>query len=240
LRISDDTAGTLFRVACCFAFDPDSTFEEAYPPIELNAPALISSNIVARKGAMLETLTGRLKWERTVGGIRVEIPAHLSAKSGLNSISLGLVWLWIIGEDLFRWAMEAAHVSEPHWDRSATLLLIPLLILCWFLWIILTSTRLTLSADLLAIEYHVFGIHWLSWRCPTSLLHNPRYYRKSPGAPSFWSGPPELRIDRDYRTKVLAVRVNQDESDALVARMMEVYPFPKYLPTESAAGATAG
>jgi hypothetical protein len=49
-----------------------------------------------------------------------------------------------------------------------------------------------------------------------------------------------LRIDRDYRTKVLAVRVNQVESDALVARMMEVYPFPKYLPTESAAGATAG
>jgi hypothetical protein len=50
---------------------------------------------------------------------------------------------------------------------------------------------------------------------------------------------PELQIDRDYRTRVLAVGVDQAEAEAVIARMMEVYPFPKYLPNESAAGVQA-
>jgi hypothetical protein len=218
------------------AFDPVSTSLQPDPPRELQEFALILDNIEMRKGTMLETLTGRLKWEPIEDGIRVEIPAHLSAKSGLHSLQLGLIWLWVVGLDVVRWIMNAEHLSPPGWYR-ATSLGLALLILCWILWTVLTSTRLVLSADLLAIEYLFFGIRWLSWRCPTSLLHNPRFNQKNLGVPPFWSGPPELRIDRDYRTLVLAVGVNQAEGKALIAKMMEVYPFPKYLPNESAAGA---
>ncbi|MGA7339631.1 MAG: hypothetical protein WBE72_20215 [Terracidiphilus sp.] len=185
---------------------------------------------------MLETLAGRLKWERTEDGISIEIPAHLSTKSWMRSLLLGLVWLYVLGIDVVRWIMNARHVSPSRWYLATTLGL-ALLILCGFLWTILTYTRLVLSADLLAIEYGVLGIRWLSRRCPTCLLHNPRFSRKKSGIPSFFSGPPELQIDRDYRTVVLAVGVNQVEGEALIAKMMEVYPFSKYLPNESAAGA---
>jgi len=186
---------------------------------------------------MLETLAGRLKWEATNDGICVGIPAHLSAKGWLFPPSFGLVWLWLMGEDAVRWAVNSAHVSAPRWSFMASLLAIPVLILCWFLWIILTSTRIVLSADIMAIEYRVLGVRWLSLRYPNPLLHNPRLSRKNTVFPASLS---ELQIDRDYRTKALAVGVVQAEAEAVIAKMMEVYPFPKYLPNESATEFAAG
>lgn len=186
---------------------------------------------------MLETLAGVLKWERTVTGIRVEIPAPLSPKSGLYTILLGIAWLWLLAGDVLRWVMDARHMSGYDRAYSGLSILCALAILASFLWIILTSTRIVLSPDRMAIEYHVHGVRWLSRRCPTCLLHNPRLVRNAEGLPGFFRHPWQVQIDRDYRTKVLAVGVDPTEGEALIVKLKEVYPFPKYLPVGSAAGA---
>ncbi|MGB7267104.1 MAG: hypothetical protein WBC92_16430, partial [Terracidiphilus sp.] len=38
-------------------------------------------------------------------------------------------------------------------------------------------------------------------------------------------------------TRSFGAGIGEEEADALIARMMEVYPFPKPSPTESASGA---
>jgi hypothetical protein len=185
---------------------------------------------------MLETLAGRLKWERTKNGICVEIPARLSAtKEGFDSITLSIIWLWVLGVDVLRWGFERSRADVSLREFLNVADLIPFFILGWAVWVFLTSTRLSLDPDQLTMEYCVFGFRWLSRESPTRLLHNPRFtQQRYAGLQVLGSKWTALQIDSDYSTRNLAIRVTETEAGTLIAKMMEVYPFPKYLPSESA------
>lgn len=182
---------------------------------------------------MLETLAGRLKWERTGDGIRVEIPARLTSKERLYTFSLGLVWSSLLLGDILRWFFEGSHSVWAQWLGRGGMDSIVVLVLAWSAWFALTSVRLLLDPVSLKLEYCVFGIRWLSHRNSTRLLHNLRFKGRSSRIPRFLGNLPELQIDEDYRTRTLAVGVTREEADALIATMNEVFPFPKYLPSES-------
>lgn len=184
---------------------------------------------------MLETLEGRLKWERTEEGIRVEIPARLTAKEGPYALSLGSIWLSLLIGDLLRWLFEGSHPVWAHWFHRSAVDSIPVIALAWTAWVALTSVRLVLDPSTLRLEYRVIGIRWLCLQTSTRLLHNPRFRGTSARIPRFLGSRPELQIDRDYRTRTLAVGTTEEEATALIAKMMGVYPFPKYLATETAA-----
>jgi hypothetical protein len=43
----------------------------------------------------------------------------------------------------------------------------------------------------------------------------------------------------DNQVRSLGIGIGGEEADALIAKMMAIYPFPERLPTKSAAGAEA-
>ena len=191
---------------------------------------------MARVEKLIETLTGRLKWEQSRGNLCIDIPARLSAKKELYSLLLSAVWLFVVGYDISRWSFRAISKNRTPWPDGLDL--IPLFLLLCSVFVILTSSRLLLSNDVLRLEYRVFGVGWRARQFPTRLLHNLRYSGRSGGMQAIWNAS-ELRIDQDYRTVVLAVGLDATESTALIAKLMAEFHFPKYLPGESGAESQA-
>jgi len=188
----------------------------------------------------METLVGRLNWEPMPDRIRVRIPAWLSWKSDLISRLMLILWLSIFtghagDEIIFPHYSGALHVEHALMQSF-----IPLLLLLLLLCLLVTSTVIALDRRYMTIEYWAFGFRW--WRRPIQahLLH---YLRLAAPPGSCLRDTPskriQVQIDRDYRTCVLAIRLTEPEAEALIAVMMKAYPFPKYLPAESATEAEA-
>jgi hypothetical protein len=79
----------------------------------------------------------------------------------------------------------------------------------------------------LSLYYARFGRKGIS---ATSRLSGLRFVPSEYGISVGDQSRVELRTDN--ATRSFGVGISEEEADALIAKMMEVYPFPEYLPTD--------
>jgi hypothetical protein len=180
---------------------------------------------------MLEKLAGRLIWERTGSGIRVEI----SARAGWMLAFLCL-WLALFGG--IGGALEFKAFNEG--DPSTFMLIWGL---AWLvgvgvgagllIWSLGGRTMLLLNQTEMTIQHRVMGFEWDKRTYATSQVCNLRY------VPSFkssgWSGSnyeqtyhqSQIRFEAEDKTRSFASGLSDIEAFALIDKMLEIYNFPK-------------
>ncbi len=177
---------------------------------------------------MLETLAGRLKWERTEDGIRVEMPdpAPFAEFLGLAVVAAFPFVVYALFGGFRRpprdwWALVivvavASLLTVPHGIeiRGRKRLLI------------LTSTALTVTT----IE-----------RCPksrTQLTYTVWNLRSNPRVSLTGKEYPQqiqVQIDSTSGTWTIGERLTETEAAALISKMMEAFAFPDWMPAYKAA-----
>jgi hypothetical protein len=177
---------------------------------------------------MLEKLAGRLKWEQSGSGIRVEIPVRLDWWVLFLAI---LVILWIAGEVFYQVsALAATGLPSLVWIGIACGSAGSCIVACWILWGLTGKTVLTLNASQMKLQRRVAGVEWDRRVFTPDDVHNLRYI-----PPAYiWA----FRTDTDrntskiqFQAKGKTVRfargITEREAGALIGRMLEVYNFPK-------------
>jgi hypothetical protein len=190
-----------------------------------------------KEGAMFETLAGRLKWERTDHGIRVEyrMRGDYSAmweffKGGWRNDLPALLFLaaiFLVADFLARHRHTAGWWSARWWADPLSLLIGTML--GRLLSILANRTILTLDPTKLELEFRRWN--WKRGRETylTTHLHDLRFAKSTRGAET-QNGLRlnEIQFDDYLATQYFATGITQEEATALIAKMMEVYPFPKY------------
>lgn len=172
---------------------------------------------------MLEKLVGRLKWERTGNGIRVEIPAQLNW-----TVVFFLVWLagWTMaGRSVL--AKTLAKPSPPAFDF--------LWLVGWafgecfvavsIIWSLTGRTALEMDPCQLAITRQVLGIRISRRIFSTTDVRNLRY--NPIGNRRRHSYQSRIKFEADSRTCSFGAGLEDAEAFALIDKMLEVYKFPK-------------
>jgi hypothetical protein len=183
---------------------------------------------------MLETLAGRLKWERTSDGIRVVIPVRVP-------------WLLTLsGIFLFTFPSSTVDVFSKHRGFTGPVSFIQFWILLgsgiclgvlWFTMIFTIKQVLTLNPAEMTIQVRTLGIGVRKRTVATNRLHYLRFEPSEYGDSASFNNMSRIQIDRDGKTRNFAFGITEQEADALIEKMMEVYKFPKYPKTDTAAPA---
>jgi hypothetical protein len=180
---------------------------------------------------MQDTLEGRLKWERTPGGIFVSIPVRRGASTAGYAL---LVLLWLTIASVHYWHL----FTNPRLDSPRVLFqLIAIGIyvlgffffLGWLAWTVTGETVLLLDSDEMKIQQRAMGIELSSRKFRTSDVHSFNFVRPK----HFWA----LRADTDPSSSRIrfsvggkfhyfARGISETEAYALVERMVEIYRFP--------------
>jgi len=180
---------------------------------------------------MREKLAGRLEWERTGVGIRIEIPSQ----AGWLAVFFGF---WLTVWSATGWFF-AARISTAENPENVPLIFAVAWALAWVLILIAIivclagRTTLTLDQSEMAIQRRVLRMEWDRRRFATKDVLNLRYI------PSFslrgWEGTTystytsasQIRFEADGKTRKFASGISDIEAFALIDRMLEVYNFPK-------------
>jgi len=96
-----------------------------------------------------------------------------------------------------------------------------------------THKTLVLDPSGLTIKVRsLFGAVSSKWDYAIAELHNLRFVAYSKRASVRNEDlQNEIQVDKDYDTRSFFAGITEEEASALIARMMEIYPFPKYLPS---------
>lgn len=181
---------------------------------------------------MFETLAGRLKWERMDHGIRVAIPTRVSWFNLLQGL-----WLLILPHFTYEVFWKSGHGPALE-SRSFTPEWIGLALFVF--WIALFRTHkslLTLTPTEMRVEKRALGSRLRITITATSRLSDLRFVPSQYGLSVDALSRVQFRMDNQVRS--LGIGIGGEEADALIAKMMAIYPFPERLPTKSAAGAEA-
>ncbi|MGA3370408.1 MAG: hypothetical protein ABSC48_01470 [Terracidiphilus sp.] len=185
---------------------------------------------------MLETLAGRLKWERTGDGIRVVIPVRVDWFSAMTGISLWMLpysTLWVVTQFIHLSTRTSLALSSiAVWIGAC-------LVILWYTMIFTIKHVLTLNPAEMTIQMRFFGIRVRQRTIATSRFHNLRYAASEYGDWASLNSMRRIEIDRDSKTRKFAFGITEKEADALIEKMMEVYNFPKYPQADSAPAVTA-
>jgi hypothetical protein len=177
---------------------------------------------------MLETLEGRLKWERTVDGIRVELPAPLDRQNVIKAVTSGLLsWLLMCGLLTILDTTNRAHKIFMDWPIF--LIVVPFYVGI-DIWKILTKrTILTLMPNAMILNRGALEIGFNRRVFAYGRLCNLHYCesRRMRTAESE-NVKNSILCDVDDETIALISGVTSEEGEALIQKMMEVYNFPKY------------
>jgi len=176
---------------------------------------------------MLESLAGRLKWERIDDGIRVEMPDSVpfaeflgtAFVAGLPFIVYGLLRIFI--EPARGWVLAVLGavgllLALPHGMELVERKRL----------VILTSDALTVTTSDRCAESR------------TELIHRVRNLRSNPRVSLTGNEYPDqiqVEIDGFGGTWTIGSRLTEAEAAALISKMMEVYAFPEWLPMINAA-----
>lgn len=173
---------------------------------------------------MLEKLAGRLQWERLGEGIRVVIPVRVP-------------WLTaILGIWLFIFPINAVELFNKHrgftgpasfvqfWVVLGICLILSVL---WFSMIFTTQQVLTLNPAEMTFQVRMLGIGVRKRTYATSRLHCLRFGPSEYGNYLTMDMMSRIQIDRDGKTRNFAFGITEQEADALIEKMMEVYKFPE-------------
>lgn len=172
---------------------------------------------------MLETLAGRLKWEQTGQGIRVEIPARLDWTT-----LFFIAWLAM-------WSLAGWHIIMQTFTKHDAPVFNMLWLVGWaaaecfviasIIWSLAGHTTLILDAYVLEITRRIAGIQLDTRSFATSNVHNLRYMPAgNRGRRSYGS---QICFEADCKTRKFASKVEDAEAFALIDRMLDVYNFPK-------------
>ena len=179
----------------------------------------------------METLEGRLKWERTPYGISITIPVRRGASTAGYA---ALVLLWLTIASVHYWHLfSSSHVDAP--AEIYQLIAIGIYIvgfvifLFWFTWTATGETVVTVDPTQMKIQKRALGIEVASEIYPTPDVHSFNFVRPKP----FWA----LRADTDPSSSRIrftvsgkyhyfARGVSEAEAFALVERMVEIHRFP--------------
>jgi len=182
---------------------------------------------------MLETLAGRLKWERTPSGIRAEMSPPLN-KELVKTFALRAYFLslyFALLQYFFNHIDHRPHSTMPTWGEFLGLGTLILVLRC----LDTATTRKALFLDPTGLTIKVrslFGVVRTKREYALATLTNLRfvaYSRKKHVKNEDHQN--EIQIDKNYSTRVFFVGISEEEATALIARMMDIYPFPKYLPS---------
>jgi hypothetical protein len=186
---------------------------------------------------MREILAGRLTWEPTGEGIRVDIPAR-------RSWTIGIHFLWLILWCGAGW-LALTRIHEGHHAAAQ----IPLIwIVGWaagvvfmtarILWSLTGTTTLQLNSRDLRISRQMMGMQVGTRNYANADVRNLRFI------PNMIRGrsnlPSHISFEEKGKTNSFAWAVSETEAEALIGKMMEVYKFPKALESGSAATTKAG
>jgi hypothetical protein len=180
---------------------------------------------------MLEKLAGRLKWERTIQGIHIEIPA----RAGGVAVFLCFWLVFWSACGLFGTARVSAGdnietgviVIAVVWALAEVGVAIALI------WSLTGRTTLTVDQAEMKIQRRILGVEWDTRSFSTRSVCNLRY------VPAYWSSgfagteatnqynQSRIRFEADDKTRSFASGVSDIEAFALIDRMLEVYNFPK-------------
>ena len=176
---------------------------------------------------MLETLAGRLKWERTEDGIRMEMPEPASFPdivaivivAGLPFVVYGLFGGF---DDPARsWILEMV-------GAAALFLAIPLgmELVGRKRLVNLTSATLTATTSHPCAESRT-QLTYTVW----NLRSNPRVSLMGTEYPEQF----QVEINSTSGTWTIGSRLTEAEAAALISKMMEVFAFPEWMPAYKAA-----
>lgn len=176
---------------------------------------------------MLESLAGRLKWERTEDGIRVEIPDPASFADFLGIIVAAALPFFVY-----------RFFEGFHWSANPSVLVIvcSVSLLCAVpngialvgrkRLVILTSATLTETS----IESCAKGRRHLNYTL-WNLRSNPRVSLMG----KEYSDQIQVEIQTTSGTWTIGSRLTETEADALISKMTEVFVFPEWMPAFQAA-----
>jgi hypothetical protein len=173
---------------------------------------------------MLEILAGRLKWERTGDGIRVVIPTRFNWL--VTRDKLFYAFITMLGFCVTFIVLSIVDGKPVQWG----------IILCFALGylssvivLMLTDrTIMSLNKNMMTIQYRSCGIVRRKKKYLTELVYDLRFadsshrakirnvYRQN-----------EIQFGEEYVTQSFAFGITEQEADALIEKMMEVYKFPK-------------
>jgi hypothetical protein len=176
---------------------------------------------------MLETLAGRLKWERTEDGIRVEIPDPASFADFLGIIVAAALPFVVYS------FFEGYHWSANPWFLTivcavSLLLAVPngMELVGRKRLVILTSAALKETS----LERCAKGRKQLTYTL-WNLRSNPRVSLMGNECPDQI----QVEIQTTSGTWTIGSRLTVAEADALISKMMEVFVFPEWMPMFQAA-----
>lgn len=180
---------------------------------------------------MLDKLAGRLTWEQTPQGIRVEIPARPPA---MTYLFVPLIVLWLVLAAIRYWHL----LGQPHAeDTEYTLQLISMgiyavgfcIFVCWMAFIFTGDSILTLDKTEMKIQHRVLGVELASRSFPSNQVYQVLYIppdrpetRRSVIDPNT----SKIQFEVDDGTHSFARGVTETEACALILLMLTVYKFP--------------
>jgi hypothetical protein len=176
---------------------------------------------------MLESLAGKLKWERTADGIRVEIPDPASFADFLGIIvAAALPFVVYSFFEGYHWAANPLVLAVV--CAVSLLLAVPngIELVGRKRLVILTSTALTETS----IERCAKGRRQLNYTL-WNLRSNPRVSLTG----NEYSDQIQVEIQTTSGAWTIGSRLTETEADALISKMTEVFVFPEWMPAFQAA-----
>jgi hypothetical protein len=173
---------------------------------------------------MRENLVGRLTWEPTGDGIRVEIPARRSW-----TIVIQILWL-------FAWcgagwlAMNRIHEGHQAANHIPLIWIVGwaagmLFVIASILWSLSGSTTMELNTYQLRITRHMMGLQVGTRSCANADVRNLRF------VPNMIRGrsnvPSHVSFEEKGKTRSFAWSVTEKEALALFDKMKQTYKFPR-------------
>ncbi|UWZ82015.1 hypothetical protein [Occallatibacter riparius] len=170
----------------------------------------------------MERLSGKLTWERTTNGIRIEIPGWMG---GWRTLFLcGWLTFWIYG---------GTQLFGKKWENGGSPFLLWLTL--WsiagvytfgtIMWSLFGRIALTLDPSLLKLTYTLAGMEIRQRSFATSEIYDLRYRPiTGMGQPSY---PGIICFDLNGKTRKFGSCLSEEEAFALIYKMLAIHSFPK-------------
>lgn len=168
----------------------------------------------------METLAGRLKWERTANGIRVQIPAWRNPAAIINGFIFAVWGLAGVWATLFEW-----RISPSSLVLTLIMMAVSGASLSLLAWNFAGFTDLILDPAAMRIVRRIRGFNWSSRDYSTPTIRNLRYIPPTAFRLFRHSAPGQFRFEVDGKTRSFATGLRDIEAIPLLDRMLEIHKF---------------
>jgi hypothetical protein len=201
----------------------DSSFPG--PTKELESVRGIADSMRGMERILYETLAGRVRYERTASGMRVEIPTR---KDWVAIIAVTAISGWALrGVAIVPGILLAgASPSGNQWLAMVGFLAVTFLTLAWLSWSFVGKSRLELGEIELKIERQILGFNLDTRAFRTREIRNLRYLPYSEFRIFKGFIPGVFCFEAEDKTHRFGSGVTDVEAFALLNEMLDVYEFP--------------